>query len=161
MRRIILAASLLGLVAAATAGIVVGGSPVATAGTATTPAKPTCSKVTGTLLAPSPKITVSDCTGGLGTGDITTKYSGIAGFTGTATWYKPGKKSVVQGTTKVDKVQITLHVPSRCSGTVSEYDLTGTVSADTTHKIAVGSKIAGDVCFGNTLTLAKGTVLKL
>jgi hypothetical protein len=161
VRRIILAVSLLGLVAAVTAGTVVGGSSVATAGIAATPAKPTCSKVTGTLLAPSAKITVSDCTGGLGTGDITTKFNGIAGFTGTATWYKPGKKSVVQGTTKVDKVRITPHVPSRCSSTASEYDLSGTVSADTTHKIPVGSKIAGDVCVGNTLSLVKGTVIKL
>lgn len=162
MRRLVVVIILLVLVGVVTAGMLVGGRSGAATGTATTSARPTCSKLSGDIVSVHPTISVTGCTGGLGTGDLAFSTTIGSDLKGKVTWYKQGGKSAVrQGTTSLDKGRWAT-LPNRCTNPGTELEITGTVSADTTHKIAVGSNVSAYVCLTNVkLTLLKGTVIKL
>lgn len=156
MRKLILAVAVLSIpVAVTTASLV--GSGGATAGAS---APPSCTTLSGNLS----KALIGACSGGLGTGQIKpTSYT-----SGTITWHRTvvvhGKSVLeLQGTTVVKKFSLMMASTSRCPKGTGEYHLTGRVSADTTHKITIGSQLSADVCFSvkSGEKLRTGTVVKL
>ena len=156
MKRLVLVATALTIpLAVTTVGL------VGFAGTAGASARPACSTVSGNT---NTKVFARGCGGGLGVGQIKQTSSS----TGTITWrgltVVKGKPVVkFQGTTTVDNIVVTLPPTSRCATGSTENDITGTVSADTTHRITVGSTLSADVCISPTgaVHLVKGTVAKL
>ncbi len=150
------------MAAAAVLSITLGAATVAVVGSAgpsaaSTP--PSCLILSGSIST----AVVRECSGGLGVGQI----KAIFDSSGTVTWHKTvvvhGKSVVhLQGKTTVGNVGLTMGSPSRCAKGSYGYDLSGTVSADTTHRISVGSKVSAEVCFDEGgVSLAKGTVIKL
>jgi len=146
MRRALLAVAALSIpLAATTAGL------VSLAGPAGASAPVSCTKVTG---AASGDLTFKGC-GGLGKG--TGPAAALAG-TGTITW--KGKHS---GTTTITITSVTNPSVSRCATGSTEFDAAGSVTADTSGKVAVGSPVAGDACVSaaGAVSLVKHTVFAL
>ena len=112
----------------------------------------TCTKVTGTI---SGNLTFSGCTGGLGKGSAlaTSLQTG-----GTITWQGKGKGGT--------SFSMAVSTPSSngCSKGFTEYDGTGTVTADTSKKVAIGSSVSARACVDLTtgaVTLVKHTNFSL
>ena len=142
MRRMMLVVAALAIpVAAATVGL---------AGSAGASAPVSCTKVTGTTTG---TLTFKGC-GTLGKGSAPAASLGTGG---TITW--KGKKS---GTTTFS---VTVSSPGQggCKAGSTEYDATGTVSADTSGKVGVGSAVSGRACVdaSGNVTLVKHTVFAL
>ena len=147
MRRALLAVAALSIpLAATTAGL------VSLAGPAGASAPVSCTKVTG---AASGDLTFKGCGGGLGKG---TGPAAALAATGTITW--KGKHA---GTTTITITSVTNPSVSRCATGSTEFDAAGSVTADTSGKVAVGSPVAGDACVSaaDAVSLVKHTVFTL
>ena len=147
MRRVMLAVAALTIpVSVTTVGLVGLAAPAGAS------APLSCTKVTGNA---SGNVTLKGCGGGLGKGSG--PASALA-TTGTITW-----KGHKKGTTTVSITSITTPVVSRCAKGSTEEDATGTVTADTSGKVTVGSAVAGDVCVSasGNISLVKHTVATL
>lgn len=142
MRRVMLLVVALAIpVSAGTVGLV---------GPAGASAPVSCSKVSGTETG---TLTFKGCgTLGKGSAPAASLASG-----GTITW--KGKKS---GTTTFS---VTVSSPGQggCVAGSTEYDATGTVTADTSGKVGIGSAVSGRACVSGSgkITLVKHTVFAL
>lgn len=147
MHRVMLALAALSIpVAASTAGLVVAAGPAGAS------APVSCAKVTGNV---SGHVTLKGCGGGLGKGS---SPANALATTGTIHW-----KGHHKGTTTVTITSVSTPVVSRCAKGSTEMDATGTVTADTSGKVAVGSPVSGDVCVTahGAISLVKHTVATL
>ena len=142
MRRLMLAVAALAVPISATA--------VGFGGSAGAASPVSCTKVTGTTTG---SLTFKGCgTLGKGSAPAASLASG-----GTITW--KGKKS---GSTTFS-VTVTSPGQGGCSAGSTEYDATGTVTADTSGKVGVGSAVSGRACGSGSgaITLVKHTVFAL
>jgi hypothetical protein len=149
MRRLMIGIAALAIpVVATTAGT------LAIAGPAGAAAPVSCTKVTGTITG---TVTLKGCGGGLGKG--TTPAASLTSG-GTITWKGKGK-----GTTTIGNVSVTTPATSACKAGSTEYDLTGTVTADTTamSSTMVGSAVSARACVDGSgnISLVKHTVASL
>ena len=112
-----------------------------------------CTKVTGTATG---NITLKGCSAGLGKGSAPASTLLVTG-SGTITW-----KGKHKGTTTVS-VTVTTPVTSACKTGSTEYDATGTVTADTSGKVVVSSTVSDKACVSGTgkVSLVKHTVFTL
>ncbi|HVC71893.1 MAG TPA: hypothetical protein VNC61_16680 [Acidimicrobiales bacterium] len=109
-----------------------------------------CTKVTGTI---SGNLTFKGCgTLGKGSAPAASLASG-----GTITW-----KGKHKGTTTFS-VTVTPPVQGACKSGSTEYDATGSVTADTSGKVTVGSAVSGKACVDGSgnVTLVKHTIFVL
>ena len=124
MRRLILLVS--ALIVPLTAATTVGFAGPAGA----SPSVQSCAKASGTETG---NLTLSKCSGGLGKGSA--KATSLA-TGGTIKWSKGA--TTFTGTPKSGR--------GACSKGSTEYIFTGTVTADTSGKVAVGSTVSGKAC---------------
>jgi hypothetical protein len=118
--------------------------------------KITCTKLTGAVIT---SITLKGCSGNTG-GASTTLPSTVLATGGTITWVNGKTTTVVItiGHAETDPTET-----MSCPVTSSEFELTGTVTADTTGSAPVGGLVKSEQCqdiIGHMI-LEPGTALKL
>jgi len=142
MRRFMLVACALAVpVSLATVGL---------AGSASAGPPVSCTKVTGTVTG---NITLKGCSAGLGKGSAPAASLASGG---TITWKSH------KGTTTFSAT-VTSPGQGACSAGSTEYDATGTVTADTSGKVTVGGAVSGRGCVSGSgkVSLVKHTVFTL
>ncbi len=146
MRRLMLVVAALTIpVAAASVGL---------SGPAGASAPVSCSKVSGNL---GTSLTFGGCGGGLGKGSAVAPGAISSPTTLTIAW-----KGKHKGTTTIS-VTVTSPPTSACKTGSTEYDASGTVTADTSGKVAVTSAVSGKACVDSSgnVSLVKHTTFVL
>jgi hypothetical protein len=116
-----------------------------------------CTKLTGTIAS---GITLSGCNGNTGGASQLIPATNLVGG-GTITWVNGQTTTVTLNATAGESDS---DLRGTCSATTTEYEATGTVTADTTGSAIVGGKAKAEACLNTTtgkLTLEPGTALKL
>ncbi|HLN15429.1 MAG TPA: hypothetical protein VK277_01635 [Acidimicrobiales bacterium] len=143
MRRLLLSVAALAIPVSTASAISIG-----IAGPAGASAPVSCTKVVGVITG---NITFKGCGGGLGKG---TAPAASLATGGTITWL--GR---IKGTTTV-ALSVTSPGQGGCKKNSTEYDATGTVTADTTGVVSVGDPVSGRACLSpsGSISLVKHTV---
>jgi hypothetical protein len=146
MRKAILGIAMLAVpLSAASMGV------VASAGTAGASAPVSCTKASGTITG---TVTVKGCGGGLGKG---TAPAATLATGGSITWGKH------KGATTIGDVSVSSPGQGSCKSGSTEYDFTGTVTADTSPAALTGTTVSGRACISASgkISLVKHTTLTL